>query len=111
MFEIYQAPGPEHLLEHVAFFVVQCRTAHMSDAVGPVYDEVLFYIRFSAIWLLFFHLRLGRKLEGPVARVFNTLGDLVESPIPFHFLELRSAGCTIFGFREPQRIINDLIQR
>jgi len=39
---VYKSPGPEHLLEQIAFFIVQCRAADMGNGIGPVDNELLF---------------------------------------------------------------------
>ena len=67
VFYIHQAPGPEHLLEHIAFLVVQGRAAHMGDRVGPVYDKVLLDLFFGAVRLFFLYLGFRRELEALVA--------------------------------------------
>ena len=102
VFYIYQAPGPHQFLEHVALFVVQGRAPHMGDAVGPVHDEVLFNIFFRAVGRFFFYLGFRGDLEGPVAGVLHPFGDLVERPVPLHFLALRCARRAILGFRETE---------
>src|SRR5574341_1168205 len=99
-------------LTSIQWFVIaprpndSARAATVGEAVGPVHGEVLLDLFLRAVGQLFLDLGFRGGLERPVPRVLDLFGDLIERPVPFHFLPFRSARGPVPGLEHAFVIVH-----